>query len=290
MKNLIPEVLFVERFQPQLSVIQRLNARCKIDYETTQSLEGAKDLSQVFFPSVVLLIAEPNDPELRLFIQELKKMDVLTDKPLIWLSPQISDVEALDVETMSLISDHWSLELHDAILTKRLELMVQLSTQQEELEAVRTQDPTTGLCTPAYFDKQVSIIWQQAIRQEQILSFSLFQPTLNGKVYAATMEELYSIGQCINHNVHRPADLASRYSEQEDLFILCFSHTDEEGAKVVSQRILHALSQLPSSQKLHWQLAQNTVKPEVGTLAEHLINQLETQLRKATSQDDYEEY
>ncbi len=117
----------------------------------------------------------------------------------------------------------------------------------KELEKLSVTDPLTQLKNRMYFDTEYEKEWQRSARLKSCISILMvdldYFKNLNdtyGHMFGD--EVLRSVADCLQTNILRPADCVARYGGEE--FIMMLPNTNEEGIRIVAERITHAVSKL----------------------------------------------
>jgi diguanylate cyclase (GGDEF)-like protein len=116
----------------------------------------------------------------------------------------------------------------------------QLEAANEKLEQLATLDGLTNIANRRRFTDFLTAEWQRSQREQTPLSLLLMDVDYF-KLYNDTYghqdgdECLKKVASVLSETIKRPADLAARYGGEE--FVVILSHTDEQGAYTVAERI-----------------------------------------------------
>lgn len=116
-----------------------------------------------------------------------------------------------------------------------------------ELEKLSVTDPLTQLKNRMYFDAEYEKEWQRSARLKSCISILMvdldyFKKLNDTYGHLFGDEALRSVAECLEKNVMRPADCVARYGGEE--FIIMLPNTNEEGIRIVAERLTRAVSEL----------------------------------------------
>jgi diguanylate cyclase (GGDEF)-like protein len=155
--------------------------------------------------------------------------------------------EAIQSETIKLQNQHQE-ELESKIQQRTFELEITLRELQEknsELEELNTKDTLTGLRNRRHFDKKIQMEFRRSRREHTSLTVVMLDidhfKSINDKYGHLTGDEAIKyVASVMKEAVRRPSDIACRYGGEE--FALILANTDIKGAKLISEKILQAIS------------------------------------------------
>lgn len=138
--------------------------------------------------------------------------------------------------------------LKDFLLNAKIhEQNKELTDLNRQLEELSNRDSLTGIHNRRFFDKKVKDEWQSATQNGRVLSVAIMDiddfkayNDLYGHLQGDTV--LKAVVECIQTQAKRPTDILARFGGEE--FVLLLPNTDEPGAKLLCERIRHAVSDL----------------------------------------------
>ncbi len=169
------------------------------------------------------------------------------DSSLFWNELSLSPIHAGDGELTHYIGMQRD-------VTDRMILIQQLQKQKEDLQhhnqhlqILNNLDPLTGINNRRYFDSQLSIQWNIALRNRSPLSlfmmdidyFKQFNDTYG---HPAGDECLKAIAKTLSNCLRRVSDFVARYGGEE--FVILISNINEKQAQTFAQQLRSAVQKL----------------------------------------------
>jgi diguanylate cyclase (GGDEF)-like protein/PAS domain S-box-containing protein len=169
------------------------------------------------------------------------------DSSLFWNELSLSPIHADDGELTHYIGMQRD-------VTDRMILIQQLQKQKEDLEyhnqhlqILNNLDPLTGINNRRYFDSQLSIQWNIALRNRSPLSlfmvdidyFKQFNDTYG---HPAGDECLKAIAKTLSNCLRRVSDFVARYGGEE--FVILISNINEKQAQKFAHQLRSAVQKL----------------------------------------------
>jgi len=122
-----------------------------------------------------------------------------------------------------------------------------LAAAIESLHRISTQDGLTGISNRRHFDETLTVEWRRAARSRSPLSllmldidyFKAFNDTAG---HQAGDDCLRRVAQALSENLHRAADLVTRYGGEE--FAILLPETDGEAARTLAESIREYIESL----------------------------------------------
>jgi diguanylate cyclase (GGDEF)-like protein len=110
----------------------------------------------------------------------------------------------------------------------------------ETLHRISTQDGLTGVANRRHFDETLALEWRRAARSRSPLSLLMldidyFKAFNDAAGHQAGDDCLRRVAQALLENLHRAADLVSRYGGEE--FAILLPETDGDNARAVAETI-----------------------------------------------------
>lgn len=138
-------------------------------------------------------------------------------------------------------------------ITERRQTEIALTSANEQLEQLATQDGLTRIANRRRFDDYLQQEWQRMVREQQPLSLILFDVDFfkaYNDYYGHQQgdEALTAIARAAHQSVKRAADLIARYGGEE--FAVVLPNTRRVGAEIVAQAIQSQIADLRLSHKL----------------------------------------
>jgi diguanylate cyclase (GGDEF)-like protein len=126
----------------------------------------------------------------------------------------------------------------------------ELEARNQELQQLSVEDPLTGLHNRRYLDAQLEHEVGRAHRRHRPLSLTIcdldhFKQINDTLSHAVGDDVLRVVGQLFRDTI-RKEDVVARYGGEE--FVLILPETDLEGARVLAERLQHALAVHPWSE------------------------------------------
>jgi diguanylate cyclase (GGDEF)-like protein len=124
--------------------------------------------------------------------------------------------------------------IHLAAVTRDLE------EANERLHRLSMLDPLTGVANRRRFDELLDIEWRRGVRSRNPLSLLMidvdkFKPYNDAKGHQAGDECLRLVASILRENLHRAADVVSRYGGEE--FAVLLPDSDGEAARRTAERL-----------------------------------------------------
>jgi diguanylate cyclase (GGDEF)-like protein len=115
-----------------------------------------------------------------------------------------------------------------------------LAAAIETLHRISTQDGLTGVANRRHFDETLALEWRRAARSRCPLSLLMldidyFKAFNDAMGHQAGDDCLRRVAQALRDNLHRAADLVSRYGGEE--FAILLPETDADAARVLAEAI-----------------------------------------------------
>lgn len=129
-------------------------------------------------------------------------------------------------------------------IKKAVQKAVELNFQLEKMSSL---DGLTGIDNRRSFDEHMEIEWKRCLRESKSLSlimididhFKLFNDTYGHQGGDNCLKEVAETLGCL---IKRPPDIVCRYGGEE--FVIILPETDEEGARVVAERLRNGIQDL----------------------------------------------
>jgi diguanylate cyclase (GGDEF)-like protein/PAS domain S-box-containing protein len=129
-------------------------------------------------------------------------------------------------------------------IKKAVQKAVELNFQLEKMSSL---DGLTGIDNRRSFDEHMEIEWKRCLRESKSLSlimididhFKLFNDTYGHQGGDNCLKEVAETLGCL---IKRPPDIVCRYGGEE--FVIKLPETDEEGARVVAERLRNGIQDL----------------------------------------------
>ena len=167
----------------------------------------------------------------------------------------------------------------------------ELAHSNRELKRLSSMDGLTGLANRREFDTTLKQEWQRATRTELPLSLlfadiDYFKRYNDSYGHQAGDDCLKKIADSLQHTVHRPADLVSRYGGEE--FVMILPDTTSGGALAVAEKVLAHIADLNIPHKhsdavdhVTLSIGVATLCPEEGSSPDELVEAADKALYKA---------
>jgi|SRR5215212_6178667 len=115
-----------------------------------------------------------------------------------------------------------------------------LAAAIETLHRISTQDGLTGVANRRHFDETLALEWRRAARSRSPLSLLMldidyFKAFNDAAGHQAGDDCLRRVAQALRDNLHRAADLVSRYGGEE--FAILLPETDSEPALAIAETL-----------------------------------------------------
>jgi len=212
-------------------------------------------------PDTDLIISDMNMPVLDgLGLLERKKTLGL-EMPLIFLTVNemvntaisalkngADDYIIKDEHIMDAITFSVNNTLEKAQLRKRnAELVRQLERRNKELERMALMDPLTGIQNRRYLNDVFNRECKNAVRDRSWLSVIImdidsFKKYNDTYGHAKGDECLVRVAESLSNSIYNPLDFIARFGGEE--FMAVLPETDEEGAKMVGDRLVKSVSDM----------------------------------------------
>jgi len=122
-----------------------------------------------------------------------------------------------------------------------------LAAAIETLHRISTMDGLTGVANRRHFDETLTLEWRRAARSRSSLSLLMldidyFKAFNDAAGHQAGDDCLRRVAQSLRENLHRAADLVSRYGGEE--FAILLPETDGEHAQVIAENLRERIESL----------------------------------------------
>jgi len=122
-----------------------------------------------------------------------------------------------------------------------------LAAAIETLHRISTQDGLTGVSNRRLFDETLALEWRRAARSRSSLSLLMldidyFKAFNDEAGHQAGDDCLRRVAQALRENLHRAADLVSRYGGEE--FAILLPETDAEHARPIAETLREQIERL----------------------------------------------
>lgn len=252
------KILVVESSSANLLILGRQVERHGAKVLSAEYGETAVELFRHERPDLVLLDTHLSDISGFAVAQRIRALENPDDwTPIIFLSSSGSDD---DIERcisaggddylarpVSEIVLNAKIRAMQRIIQMRTSLVVlarKLDTANRELQHLSASDGLTGIANRRFFDEHITREWRRARRNGESLAlimcdidhFKLFNDTYG---HQAGDDCLRQVAGMLSGQMERASDMAARYGGEEFAVVLSGTHTD--GARVVAEKIRHAL-------------------------------------------------
>ncbi len=177
-------------------------------------------------------------------------------------------------------------------MQEQLEKMnTELSRSNRELQRLSAMDGLTGLANRRQFDTSLEVEWQRATRSSLPLSLifadiDFFKRFNDHYGHQCGDDCLQRVANALQHSIHRPADLVSRYGGEE--FVMILPETTADGAKTVADKVLAAVASLniphansEAAEHVTLSIGVATLCPKEGSQPQELIETADKMLYRA---------
>ena len=122
-----------------------------------------------------------------------------------------------------------------------------LAAAIESLHRISTQDGLTGISNRRHFDETLALEWRRAARSRSPLSLLMldidyFKAFNDAAGHQAGDDCLRRVAQALGENLHRAADLVSRYGGEE--FAILLPETDADAARALAESLREYIESL----------------------------------------------
>jgi diguanylate cyclase (GGDEF)-like protein len=165
---------------------------------------------------------------------------------IIFVSEHYSEREEAQALSLGAI-DYIASDTLPKILFSRVKNHMKLVKHNKDLEQISKTDALTGIANRWWFDNQLELEWQAAIRGKGEISLIMIDID-NFKLYNDEFghvqgdECLTLIAQCLATTQKRTQDLCARYGGEEFAVLLPF--TDLAGAKKIARDLITSVNEL----------------------------------------------
>lgn len=205
-----------------------------------QALKGARMVPP---PDLILLDVLMKGMDGYEVCRRLKKDSLTRHIPVIFVTGQDHE----DDETMGFdvgAVDYINKPIRPAIVRARVKLHLELKKERDFHARASSIDGLTGIPNRRHFSEYAETELHRAGRNQKplavaMLDIDFFKLFNDNYGHLAGDECLKQVAAAIAGTLHRSADMAARYGGEE--FICLFPDTDEKGACVICEEILHAI-------------------------------------------------
>jgi diguanylate cyclase (GGDEF)-like protein len=221
------------------------------DYEVCLAGNGAEGVAvalQAASPDLIVLDVLMPDIDGFEVLRRLKAERKTRDIPVIFLSSTSEEeqgVRSLAQGAVDFIKKPYCPPLAKARLAAQLEL----TAKRRLLDQISGIDPVTAVPNRSAFEQRLATEWKRALRNQRPVSLVLAEVQLasraaDGPNLSLEEEEkrLQHLAAIIEGSLYRPADLLARLGD--DRFAVLLPDTDERGARLVANQVLHAVEKL----------------------------------------------
>jgi diguanylate cyclase (GGDEF)-like protein len=209
---------------------------------------GELALQQVrgWHPDLILLDAEMPGMDGFQVCETVKADPELRDIPVIFVTghdtPE-AELHGLDVGAVDFIAK----PISEPLLVARVRTQLRVKALTDELRRIATIDALTEVANRRSFDAVLEREWARGRRDGQPISLLLidvdhFKRYNDRYGHPAGDTCLHAVAQALRRHLLRPADFVARYGGEE--FAVLLPQTDDDGADLVAQRLLEAVSSL----------------------------------------------
>lgn len=203
-----------------------------------------------------LLLAQEKQPDLILLdivmpemdgfqaLESLKRMPETQNIPVIF----ITGLDSCEDEERGLFlgaSDYIKKPFHNSIVLARIKTQMDMLRYIRTIEQMGMIDALTGIPNRRYFENQINIEWNRAVRQGSAISILMLDID-HFKKYNDTFghpqgdQILKDVAQLLASNLRRATDLAARYGGEE--FAAILPATSREDATALAQCLCDAIA------------------------------------------------
>lgn len=228
--------------------IRSLHAILAEEYDILFATEWRKglDLAQRLQPDMVLLDVMMPELDGYEICRRLKSDQSTHDIPVVFITAlgnQEDEERGLAVGG----ADYIAKPFRPAIVRLRVRNLLELKLQRDRLEALTMTDGLTGIANRRRFDQHLEEEWRRCARAATPLSAIMldidhFKAFNDNYGHAAGDECLRRVARALEAVPNRAGDLVARFGGEE--FCCVLPGTDEEGARVVAERMLEVVGEM----------------------------------------------
>jgi diguanylate cyclase (GGDEF)-like protein len=209
---------------------------------------GLTALKAILSGKVDVVLSSTELPEVTSFevCKFIKQHKTTEHIQIIFVSDHYSEQEEAQALSLGAI-DYVASDTLPKILFSRVKNHMKLIEHTKELEQVSKTDALTGIANRWWFDSQLELEWQAAIRGAGEISLIMIDID-NFKLYNDEFghvkgdECLTLVAQCLVATEKRTKDLVARYGGEEFGVLLPF--TDLNGAKKIAEDLVKSVNEL----------------------------------------------
>ncbi|MCZ4313871.1 diguanylate cyclase [Comamonadaceae bacterium G21597-S1] len=241
----LPVLLIVD---DQSANIQTLYRAFSQDHQVLMALNAraALEVCEKQAPDLILLDIMMPDIDGYALCETLKADALTRDIPVIFVTAQndeAAETRGLEAGAVDFISK----PINPAIVRARVKTHLTLKAQSDLLRRWVYVDGLTGVANRRHFDERLTQEWSRAMRQGTTLSVVLldvdhFKRYNDRYGHLSGDQCLRTIGQSLQQNARRPADLVARYGGEE--FACILPDTDLDGAMHCARQLGEAICAL----------------------------------------------
>tara|TARA_R110002167_G_scaffold132972_3_gene317509 strand:- start:40775 stop:41761 length:987 start_codon:yes stop_codon:yes gene_type:complete len=238
-------LLLVHEFTQQLSHWQNIFAE---HFQIQTADDGLTALKAILSGKVDVVLSSAElsgvtSLDICKFIKQHKSTEHIQ---MIFVSQHYSQREEAQALSLGAI-DYIASDTLPKILFSRVKNHMKLVKHNKDLEQISKTDALTGIANRWWFDNQLELEWQAAIRGKGEISLIMIDID-NFKLYNDEFghvqgdECLTLIAQCLATTQKRTQDLCARYGGEEFAVLLPF--TDLAGAKKIARDLIKSVNEL----------------------------------------------
>ena len=165
---------------------------------------------------------------------------------IIFVSEHYSEREEAQALSLGAI-DYIASDTLPKILFSRVKNHMKLGKHNKDLEQISKTDALTGIANRWWFDNQLELEWQAAIRGKGEISLIMIDID-NFKLYNDEFGHVQGdkcltlVAQCLATTKKRTKDLYARYGGEE--FVVLLPFTDFSGAKKIARELVKSVDEL----------------------------------------------
>lgn len=241
-----PTILIVDDMAANIAILSDL---LKDDYRIKVAKSGKKALEIVNaheIPDLILLDIEMPGMNGYDVCKELKNSSATSNIPVIFITAK-SDVKDEEYGLNLGAVDYITKPFHPTIVKIRIKNHIALKLKSDMLEELSMFDGLTHIPNRRYFDEVYETTYKETERDKKTLSVLMidvdyFKPYNDHYGHGKGDECLIKIAAALKKTLKRPSDVAARYGGEE--FIVLLKDIDQDGAKMVAESLVKAVSAL----------------------------------------------
>ena len=219
-----------------------------IDHATRDNLQLT--VEQINVPVDLIIVANYDDINRELiFIEEVQQRHQLLRDSDILVIDMVATHLHEHHEIMALaagVIDYWGIPLSTRVMNLRLQRLLSLRWERQQLEKLSAIDALTGVYNRRSMERNMTMEWRRAIREchglgimmidiDHFKAFNDFYGHVDGD------HCLRHVANIIKEQLLRPCDFLSRYGGEE--FVAVLPNIRLNGLPIIAERIQSALSQ-----------------------------------------------